>query len=67
MIDDKRYWFLSYGIEGEQEGNTVTRTDTDFFPLRKLTNSLTKRVGRKVVVRNFIEVSKETYLEFQDE
>jgi len=61
-----KYWFVNYGIEGGQEGSTVTKADNNLL-LRKLTISLAERVGRKIVVRNFIEVSRETYLEFQNE
>lgn len=67
MTDKIKYWFVYYGIENSKEGCTILGyEEIDFFPLRRAINHLSGQAGARVTVKNFIEVSKETFLEFQE-
>jgi hypothetical protein len=59
-----KYWFVNYGIRGKRrEESKIIWSMYDFFPLKSLTDHLTKEEGKKVIIRNFIEVSEKAYLE----
>lgn len=67
MTDKIKYWFVHYGIENSSEGCTILGYERiDFFPLKRAINHLSEQAKARVIVKNFIEVPKETFLEFQE-
>ena len=76
MTEDKiRYWFVNYvvmnGNQVDEEVSTIIPDyNRDFFPLRKMTTYFSKqrRVQEPFIkIRNFKEVSKDAFDEFQKE
>lgn len=69
MSDEKTYWFVVYCFSTNNNmyyGNTIVKTNNLFLPVQETTDSLIVKHRTKIIITNFIKVSRESYEEFHN-